>query len=137
MPYHYFLMMSAATILFLTICATAPLSLPIICGIHLIILPAWWHRNSTTDNTSLRLLTIRVSAIMHGAILHGLFQGCPDMDPIYERVMRRSYGTELATIFQPNIHPYHLQFVDRMDGNRRCRVMKWYARQVYEMEIFV
>ena len=32
---------------FLTICATAPLSLPIIRGVHLIILPAWWRRDST------------------------------------------------------------------------------------------
>ena len=32
---------------FLTICATGPLSLPTIHGIHLIILSAWWHRNST------------------------------------------------------------------------------------------
>ena len=46
-PHHYFLTMSVATILFLTICATAPLSLPIIRGVHLIILPAWWRRNST------------------------------------------------------------------------------------------
>ena len=46
-PHHCFLTMSAATILFLTICATAPLSLLRICGVHLIILPAWWRRNST------------------------------------------------------------------------------------------
>jgi len=38
--------MSASGILFLTICATAPLSLPVIRGVHLIILPAWWRRNS-------------------------------------------------------------------------------------------
>ena len=49
MPHHYFLTMSAATILFLTICATAPLSLSIIRGVHPIILPAWRRRNSTED----------------------------------------------------------------------------------------
>jgi len=47
MPHHYFLTMSPATILFLTICATAPLSLQIIHGIHLIVFPAWLGRNST------------------------------------------------------------------------------------------
>ena len=47
MPHNYFLTTSAATILFLTICATAPLSLLIIGGVHLIILPARWRRNAT------------------------------------------------------------------------------------------
>jgi len=37
--------------LFCTICATAPLSLPIIGGVHLIIPPAWWGRNSTVAST--------------------------------------------------------------------------------------
>ena len=39
--------MSTATRLFLTNCAIAPLSLLVICGVHLSILPAWWRRNST------------------------------------------------------------------------------------------
>ena len=33
---------------FLTIHATAPLSLPIICDIHFFVLSAWWRRNSTS-----------------------------------------------------------------------------------------
>ena len=47
MPHHCFLRVFAATILPLTICSTAPSSLSTIRDVHLIILSAWWHRNST------------------------------------------------------------------------------------------
>lgn len=67
---------------------------------------------------------------MRGAVLHGLFQGVPYMDPVEQRVMRRSYGTELAVIFDPRTHPYHRKLVDDNDGHFRCKEMKWYAKKV-------
>jgi len=65
-PHHYFLTLSAATILFLTICATAPLSLLIFHGVHLIILPAWWRRNSTGDRVIFTAPTVE-SYTLHSA----------------------------------------------------------------------
>ena len=44
--------MSTTTILILTICGTAPLTLLIIGGVYLIIFPVWWHGNLTDDNAN-------------------------------------------------------------------------------------
>jgi hypothetical protein len=63
---------------------------------------------------------------MRGAVLHGL-----DLDIVERRVMRRNYGTELADIFDPNTDPHHLKFLDKVDGNLRCKVLKWYAKKAH------
>jgi len=62
------------------------------------------------------------SAIMRGAVLHGL-----GMDLVKERLMRRSYGSEFQAIFKPDEHPESLKFIDDIDGQCRCNTMKWYA----------
>src|SRR5271170_637897 len=68
----------------------------------------------------------RYSAIMRGAVLHGL-----GMDLVKERLMRRSYGSEFQAIFKPDEHPESLKFIDDIDGQCRCNTMKWYASKVY------
>jgi len=62
---------------------------------------------------------------MRGAVLHGL-----DLDIVDRRVMRRSYGTQLADVFNPKIHPHTRKFIDELDGSERCTVAKWYAKKV-------
>jgi hypothetical protein len=69
----------------------------------------------------------RYSAIMRGAVLHGL-----GMDLIKERLMRRSYGSEFQSIFKPDEHPESLKFIDDIDGQCRCNTMRWYASKVCE-----
>jgi len=49
----------------LTIRATAPLSLPIIRGIHLIILPAWWRHTSTSIDSGTSKLLIALFRFAH------------------------------------------------------------------------
>ena len=65
----------------------------------------------------------RHSAIMRGAVLHGL-----GLNMIKERVMRRSYGIEMQPEFNAAVHPTSLKFVDKTDGMIRCKeVMHWFA----------
>jgi len=80
--------------------------------------------------SKLAILKARVSAIMRGAVLHGLIHRDPSLNPLDQRVMRRSYGIDLSDVFDPTTHPNHLKFVDKIDGNLRCFVMKWYAKKV-------
>jgi hypothetical protein len=67
---------------------------------------------------------------MRGAVLHGLVRGLPDLDPLEDIVMRRSYGMELSEVFDPTKHPHYRQYRDETDGKLRCRVMYWFVKQV-------
>jgi hypothetical protein len=65
------------------------------------------------------------SAIMRGAVLHGL-----GLNQIRERVMRTSYGVAANPVFVANRHPLNRRFVD-VDGVTRCKeVMDWFTRRV-------
>ena len=65
------------------------------------------------------------SAIMRGAVLHGL-----GLNQIRERLMRRSYGVATNPGFITNRHPENRKFVD-VDGVTRCRdVMEWFTCKV-------
>lgn len=63
---------------------------------------------------------------MRGAVLHGL-----GLNLVPERLMRRSYGSELNILFDSTKHPVDRKFIDEIDGLDRCNVMCWFAKKVY------
>ena len=70
-------------------------------------------------------LTISVSAIMQGAVLHGL-----GYNLVKERHIRRSYGVISSPEFVSGQHPEERKYEDE-SGTTRCRgVMEWFACKV-------
>src|SRR5579859_3969768 len=71
------------------------------------------------------LLTCRMSAIMQGAILHGL-----GYNLVKERLIRRSYGVISSPEFVPGQHPEERKFHDE-SGTPRCKgMMEWFVCKV-------
>lgn len=71
------------------------------------------------------LLSASLSAIMQGAVLHGL-----GYNLVKERLIRRSYGVISAPEFVAGQHPEDRRYVDE-SGTARCRgVMEWFACKV-------
>lgn len=68
-----------------------------------------------------------MSAIMQGAVLHGL-----GYNLVKERLIRRSYGVMSSPPFVKGEHPDELRFEDE-SGTARCRgVMEWFACKVVQ-----
>ena len=71
------------------------------------------------------ILIISLSAIMQGAVLHGL-----GYNLVKERIIRRSYGVITSPEFVHGQHPENRRFQDE-SGKTRCRdVMEWFACKV-------
>ena len=85
--------------------------------------------NSPCQGNSIKILSKqnRYSAIMRGAVLHGL-----GLNLIKERNMRRSYGITTQPEFVNGVHPIGRRTVSPIDGSIRCKdVMRWYVTKVH------